>query len=181
MHVQKHYCRVPYLVAFLLVKLDGGEAVNLGVLELVGRGVHLDDEHVIAVLVLLGQLVVDGRQLLAVAAPGGVELNQNILGLVKDDLIEVLLHHHLDGVLVPVIRQLLGQQALLDGAVEHTLDEGLDILGLERVRLWLEAGHVALELDEPQGGNLVLLEAKELEDALVVLIINVDCHEENLQ
>jgi hypothetical protein len=56
--------------------------MDLDVVQLVGRGVHLGDDHVGAGRVLLGQLVPDGRQLLAVAAPWGIELDQYVFSRV---------------------------------------------------------------------------------------------------
>jgi len=46
-------------------------------------------------------------------APGGVELNQNILLGVHGDLLEVRRHQNLDGVLVPVVRQRLREEVRL--------------------------------------------------------------------
>lgn len=55
------------LVVALLEELDGGEALHLDVLNLVGGGVHLGNDDALVVLELLAQLVPDGSQLLAVA------------------------------------------------------------------------------------------------------------------
>merc|ERR1719208_125218 len=48
-----------------LDQLDGGEALHLDLLQLVGSAVHLGDHNVGMVGVLLAQLVPDGRELLA--------------------------------------------------------------------------------------------------------------------
>ena len=56
-----------YLVVSLLEQLDGGEALDLDVLQLVGGGVHLGDDDVVRVGELLAELVPDGDELLAVA------------------------------------------------------------------------------------------------------------------
>jgi hypothetical protein len=73
----------------------------------------------------LGQLVPDGRQLLAVAAPGGIylsalpatasltKLDEDGFGGVVDDRIEVLAGENLDGLGVPIGRGLLRHQVLL--------------------------------------------------------------------
>lgn len=60
---------VNHLVSLLLEELDGGEALDLDVLELVAGRVHLGDNDVLAVLEVLAKLVVDGSERLAVAAP----------------------------------------------------------------------------------------------------------------
>ena len=46
------------------------------------------------------QLIEDGRQLLAVAAPGRVELDQRVLAVVGDHVVEVLADSHRDGSVV---------------------------------------------------------------------------------
>ena len=81
------------LVVALLVELDGGEAPDARVRQLVGRGVDLGHDEVGAALLLgplLGQLVPDGREGLAVAAPRRVELHQPVLLLVEGHRVEVL-------------------------------------------------------------------------------------------
>ena len=67
------------LVGLLLVELDGGEGPDLGVGQLVEGGVHLGHDDVVLVGQRLGQLLPNWHQLLAVAAPGGVEFNLKII------------------------------------------------------------------------------------------------------
>ena len=52
---------VNYLICALLEEFDGGEALNLDLLQLVSGGVHLGDDNVFVVSVLLSQLIPDGR------------------------------------------------------------------------------------------------------------------------
>ena len=54
-------------VVSLLEQLDGGESLNLDVLELVGSRVHLGNDDVFVVLELLTQFVPSGSQLFAVS------------------------------------------------------------------------------------------------------------------
>merc|ERR1719383_1106644 len=70
---------VDHLVVALLEELDGGEALDLDDLDLVGGGVHLGDNDGLAVLKVFAELVVDGLERLAVSAPGGVELHEDVL------------------------------------------------------------------------------------------------------
>merc|ERR1711915_394898 len=58
------------LVLSLLDEFDGGESLDLDVLQLVGSGIHFCDDNGLIVLVLLPQFVPDRSELLAVAAPG---------------------------------------------------------------------------------------------------------------
>lgn len=53
-----------------------GEAVDFDSLNLVGGGVHLGDDDTLIALVLVSQLIPDGCQLFAVAAPGGICMEQ---------------------------------------------------------------------------------------------------------
>lgn len=53
-------------------ELEGGEAVDFDRFDLVGSGVHLRDDDVSTVLVLLTQFLPDRGQLLAVSAPRGI-------------------------------------------------------------------------------------------------------------
>lgn len=46
---------------------------------------------------LLSQFFVFGLQVLAVAAPGSIELNEDIFAVVVDDGVKVLSNHHLRG------------------------------------------------------------------------------------
>merc|ERR1711963_602445 len=168
------------LIAVLGEVLEGGEALDLDRLDLVGGGVHLGNHNILTVLELGAKLVPDGGQLLAVSAPRGIELDENTLGLVESDLIEVLADQDLDRLGIPVLRHILGHQVGLDLAVKEVLDKGLDGLSVKGGRLGLELGHVLRQLDETHSGDLVVLEAEELGDAAVLLIGGVQVDEENL-
>ena len=87
-------------------EFDGGEGVNFDILDFVGGGIHLGDDDVFLVLELLAQLVPDGRQLLAMAAPGSVEFHEHILRRVFGNGFEVLADQNLDGRFVPILGNL---------------------------------------------------------------------------
>lgn len=57
--------------------------------------------------------------------PWSVELDEDLLGAVEHDVIEVGGDEHLDGLGGPVLRQLLAQQVLLQRAREERLHEFL--------------------------------------------------------
>lgn len=67
--------------------------------DVVGGGVHLYDGNLL-ILQFGGQLIVGRSQLLAVAAPRSVELNQRIDAIVHDNFLEVLANGNLDGGIV---------------------------------------------------------------------------------
>lgn len=123
-------------------ELDGRETLDL-VGNVVGGGIDLGDSDLVRVgLEQLTELLVLGSKGLAVTAPGGVELNQDILVGVHDNLVVVLGNNDGDGAVV-----LLG-----DGV---GLDAGVDLAGNERVK----------ELS-----NLLLGEVSALEGELLVLL-----------
>ena len=61
--------RVGLVVALEPVKSGESRHVHAFDVDLVGRRVHLGDDHIVVVGQLSSQLVVDGRELLAVSAP----------------------------------------------------------------------------------------------------------------
>lgn len=64
-------------------------------------------------LVLVAELVIDGLEGLAVAAPRCIELDKDVLLGVEGDLLEVLADENLDTLLVPVLGNLLAHQMRL--------------------------------------------------------------------
>lgn len=71
------------------VEEESREALDLG-RGVVGGGIDLGDDNRVDVGELSSQLLPLGGKGLAVATPRGVEFNEDILGVVHDDLIEVL-------------------------------------------------------------------------------------------
>lgn len=69
----------------------------------------------------------------------------------------------------------------LEFALYELRAEGGDALGSDGVTLGLVLGHLVLQGDEADGRTLLLLQAKELKDALVVLDVAVDEYEEDLE
>ena len=154
--------------------------MNLDILDLVEGGVHLGDDVFGSVGEVGRELIVDGHQLLAVAAPRRVELDEHALGLVVGNLFEVLADEHLDRLSVPVGGYVLGEEVGSDLLVEEVLHELLDDDGAELARLRLVLGHVLGERDETQRGRVLALQTEELEHALVLVLVAVDEHEDDL-
>ena len=103
----------------------------------------------------------------SLTAPRGVELDQDVLVGVLGDLLEVLADQDLDGLLVPVLGDLLGEQVLLQGAVQVSLDKGADGGLVDGAGLGLILGHVLFPLD---GGPLRLLRVLTLALGVVILV-----------
>lgn len=113
-----------------LEELDGRETLDL-IRDVVGGSVNLGDDDLVGVrLVHLGQLVVLGRQGLAVAAPGCVELEEHVLVVVDHDVLVILGHDNGDWALL-LLRDRLALDARLELAGDVVVDEGADVLGAD--------------------------------------------------
>lgn len=73
-------------------ELDGGEATDaeLGGDGLVLSGIEFSNDDGVTERLVVGELFVSGLHTDAVAAPGGEELNHDVLFLVEDDFVEVI-------------------------------------------------------------------------------------------
>ena len=85
------------LLAVARRQVNGGEALCFVAVvgDVVSGGVHLGYDDVLLSLVLPAQGQVVWLQLLAVAAPRRVELDQDVLLLIHDDLVESVPHNDL--------------------------------------------------------------------------------------
>jgi len=131
------------------------------------------------ILVLLTELVPDWSKGFAVSAPWGVELDEDVLGGVKDEVVEVLADDDLDGV-GGIVWDVFGLKVSGNGAIEDTVGEGLDAGGGQVFGLWRVLGHVLLHVDDSHGWAVLVSDAEEFHDSLVVLNIAVDKDEEKL-
>lgn len=68
----------------------------------------------------------------------------------------------------------------LDLALQEAVAEVRDLFCCQLVRLRLVLGHLLLQGDEAHGRALLLLEAEELKDALVVGVVTVDEYKQDL-
>ena len=83
-------------------------------LEFIGSRIHLCNHDVTSVFELLSELLINGNQLFAVTTPWGVELDEDILLLVKCDFIKVGADKSIDRCSIPVGGQFLREQMLLN-------------------------------------------------------------------
>jgi hypothetical protein len=111
----------------------------------------LHGELVLLVGILVAELVVDGSEPLAVSTPRSVELGQNILGIVKDDLVELASDQGEDGGVVGFGNG-VGLEHRLQGTREVRFDKGGDRCGGEFgglvMRVLEGVGHV---IDDKRG------------------------------
>jgi len=100
---------------------DGGETLDVSGGVVFG-GINLGNDDAGVLGEFLSELVPLGGKGLAVTAPRGIELNEDILGGVHDDLVEGLTNHHLDGGIVG-----LGDFLALDGGVDGLVQKAVSV------------------------------------------------------
>ena len=86
-----------------------------------GEGLH---ERGVEEQRYLGHLEVDGLELLAVAAPGGVELDEHVLGVVDDKRLERVSGNNLDG-----LRQMIWRVSLALDVHLQRCDSDAEVAG----------------------------------------------------
>lgn len=124
---------IDHLVGLSLEKLEGREARDLeaGLLrDVVLSTIHLGDYDLVAQLLGLDRLTKlgpDRSQALAVTAPGSIHLEEDVLALVHNELVELLGHDDLDG-LVVLGRNVLGLEGGSDLTRSIVIHESLDLL-----------------------------------------------------
>jgi len=114
---------------FLLVswvEFDGWETGDLNTLNFVSGGVHLAEDEACNVFESLGKFVVDWGKGLAVTAPWGVVFDEDVLGFIEDDFLEVQTDDGLDG-LVVIFWEVLGLELWLQSAGFPVVEEVDDV------------------------------------------------------
>ena len=113
-------------------------------------------------------------------SPRGIKFNKDVLVDIHGDIVEVLADEDLDGLLVPVLGDLLAHQVLLQLALLEVGDKLLNILGSDAVILGLELGHLLSQSDGSEGRQLTVNNSEELQDPLVVFFVSVDSDKQHL-
>lgn len=136
---------------------EGGEATDVvSGINIVLSGIDLGNDDRVDLAEGSSDLLVEGGEGLAVTAPGGVELNQNVLGLILDNLVKVLVDQSLDVLLRVLLREGLRAAESVAGAQKAAVDEldgGLVVKVLLLVES-VESGLVILPGGEDQSGKL---------------------------
>lgn len=149
-------------------ELEGGEALDADRLNLVGSGVELGNNDILVVLVVLTELLEVRCHLLAVTAPRGVVLDEDVLGAIEGHLIVRLALENPDGVGLVLLRNVLGLEVRGDGAGDVAGDKRLE--SLSRVgTLKLVLLHALAHNDDASGGDVLLSHTKELKDTVIRL------------
>mmetsp|Transcript_35440 Transcript_35440/g.104821 ORF Transcript_35440/g.104821 Transcript_35440/m.104821 type:complete len:229 (+) Transcript_35440:128-814(+) len=152
-------------------------ALHFDTLVLVLRAVHLRNHNAVNGLETFGQLAVDGRQLLAVAAPWRIHLQQHVLVLGQHNLLKCLAHDNGHTVLCWALRRLCRLVARLEGPIKQGLCKRLDRLSAESLRhhKLLCCLHV-----EAQDDGSIPAGSKVVTNGLTTLAVLVNCHAHKL-
>eukprot|EP00043_Microstomoeca_roanoka_P005527 m.56302 g.56302 ORF g.56302 m.56302 type:complete len:333 (-) comp13009_c0_seq1:804-1802(-) len=139
------------------VELESREATDGETINFVGSTIHLCNNKVLVISILLTQLVVNGLKLLAVSAPWSVDLKEHILGLVKNNIVEVLSNDNGDWTIV-----ILGNILRLEGRLQVTGKEGikmgLDGAGIGCAALQRIFLHLSTSLEDVESWEVALLD-----------------------
>ena len=142
-------------------ELDGREALDL-IRDIVGSSVNLGNDNLVLELrvgVLGAEVVVLGGQSLAVTAPGGVELDEDILLVVEDNVIVVLGDNNGNGAVLG-LGDGLRLDARLNLAGNKVLEELGDVVSGQLLLLVKGELLVLLDLLDGERGELVGLEVQ---------------------
>lgn len=149
------------------VELEGGVSLDLNSFDLVEGSIEIshDDVGSLDVLTELNPLGGNG---LAVTAPGGVVLDEDILGGVLDNSLEVLSDELDDGAVVllgDILRLSVGNELAIFEVLVELVDVGLsEVSDLTFPDVFLEVG---LRGDESEGGEISLGDSNEFSKSLL--------------
>merc|ERR1719186_1574061 len=170
-------------VSFLLEEFNGRKSLYFNVHQFIGCGVDLGDDYTLVLLVLLAEFLPDRSEFLAVSAPWGVELHENVLLLVHGHRGEVLPGQILDAFVSPVLGKILGLPVRSEVSREEFFHELPHVVHLNGavLRLVLDRvshGHVVRQDDGTERRKLGLFQSEEIQHPLVILHVRIDRHEQ---
>lgn len=155
-------------------EFDGREALDLFG-NVVERGVNLGDRDLVSVaLVHLRELLVFGRESFAVAAPGGVELDEHVFLVIDDDVLVALRDHDCHGGFL-FLRDRLALDAGFDFACDEVRNKFANVLLAEGFSVTLCAVRVFGVLLHVLDGERRPLADLEIEVAAVLTeVLRID-------
>jgi len=110
------------------VELDSGETGDADGFDFVSSGIHLGDGNTLNVLKSGGELSINRGKGLAMAAPGSVVFNKDVVIIIHDDIIEVLTDNDLDVSFIIGFGELFGLEERLELVFNEVRDEALEVV-----------------------------------------------------
>ena len=107
-------------------ELNSRETLNANGISFISSGVHLSDDEVLIVLEVFSEFIIDGSEFLAMAAPGGIELNKDVLSVIEDNGLEALADED-DDIAILSLGDFLGFEVSLEFTGFPVVDEVKDI------------------------------------------------------
>jgi hypothetical protein len=138
----------------LAPELESRESLDVDSAHLVFSGVNLHQQDVGVVGESLGSLVVVGSQSLAVTAPGGVELNEDLFVRIDDVVFPAFSDHNLNGLVVSFGDRSRLQEGLNLSTIDF-LDEGSQVVNSHFLRIVSVLGLLAAEEEDLGGGRSI--------------------------
>jgi hypothetical protein len=107
----------------LWIENESWVSSDLDAIGFVLGSIELGDDNILIILIMLTKLIPNWSELLAMAAPWGIVLNENIFAGILDNFIEILADN--DGNwLTGVVNWLLGLEEWLNLSIEDILNVG---------------------------------------------------------
>lgn len=155
----------------LAPEFESGEALDVHSGNLVFSRIDLHQEDVGVDGQSPCSLVVVGSQVLAVSAPGGVELNQDLLVRVNHNFFEILSDNNLDGFVI-FLRDGGRFEEGVDLSVVDSLHEGGELIGGNGIGFVFELLNLFVEEQDLRGGLGVDAEVlrKSIEESVSVIL-----------
>jgi len=110
-------------------EFKSGVSSDFETFNFVGSGVELGNNKVRDILEVSGNLVPNGGKLFAVAAPGGIEFDKNILLFIKNNIIEGFTNNNGDWFVL--LRSLLTLEEWLEFSTCEIINETLQFFDLK--------------------------------------------------
>ena len=168
------------LLVVLGVEDKGWISSDLNVLSLVCGGIELANYEVLVVFEVLTELIPNWSKLLAMTAPWGIVLNENILGWVHDNLFELRAYNYGNTAIV-ILWNWLRLEVGLERSVFNGINPSSNIIRSDLIGEAVEVvlGHLVGE-DGSQGGKVSIGDSHEVGELTLDVVALVREREEHL-
>ena len=115
------------------------------------------------------------------STPRSVKLDQHIFAFIHDNFIKVFASEVLDGMLVPILRQVFGQVMLRNFSVQVVLNKFPQVVFVSNIMLVMLSFYslvlvnIVLHLDNSHGGELFTFETQKLNDSSMIIFFSIHC------